>query len=116
MPDESEQSITTTYQCYLTLKSEYFVLDVGGLALTHLMCFFNQGKMSPFFIISRHALSQLANHYGKAGGALIQDNNTPWAFRATVMLRAFQQHCTVLRKPNWVVEHGGGGGGKRVRK
>lgn len=68
--------------------------------------------MSPFFIISRHALSQLANHYGKAGGALIQDNNTPWAFGATILLRAFQQHCTVLRKPNWVVEHGGGQGGR----
>lgn len=92
------------------------MLDVGGLALTHLMCFFNQSKMSPFFIISRHALSQLANHYGKAGGALIQDNNTPWAFRATVLLRAFQQHCTVLRKPNWVVEHGGEGGRGGDRK
>lgn len=82
-------------------------VDLGGLALTHLMCFLNQSKMSPFFIISRHALSQLANHYGKAGGALILDNNTPWAFRVAVLLRAFQQHCTVLRKPNWVVEHGG---------
>ena len=65
--------------------------------------------MSPFFIISRHTQSQLANHYGKAGGALIQDNNTPWAFRATILLRAFQQHCTVLCKPNWVVENGGTG-------
>lgn len=72
-----------------------------------LMCFLNQSKMPPFFIISRHALSQLANHYGKAGGALIQDNNTPWAFRATVLLKAFQQHRTVLCKPNWVVEDGG---------
>lgn len=85
----------------------YFSVDLSGLTLTQLMCFLNQSKMSPFFIISRHALSQLANHYGKAGGVLIQDNNTPWAFGATVLLKAFQQHCTVLCKSNWVVEHGG---------
>lgn len=87
-------------------------MDVGGLALAHSMCFLNQSKMSPFFIISRHALSQLANHYGEAGGALIQDNNTPWALGATVLLRAFRQHRTVLRKPNWVVELEGGRRGR----
>lgn len=77
--------------------------DPGGFLFSFiLLSFLNQSKTSPFFIISRHAPSQLSNHYGKAGGALIQDNNTPWAFRATAQLRA----CTALLKPNWVVEQG----------
>lgn len=69
--------------------------------------------MSNFFIISGHALSQLVNHYSEAGGALIQDNNTPWAFRDTVLRGAFQQKCTA-HMSNWLVEQEGKW--KRTRK
>ena len=112
-------SLKTQHPCYLTCRAEYQCVQFispprspwSGLALAHLMCFLNRSAMSPFFIISRHALSQLANHYGKAGGALIQDNNTPWAFGATARLRASQQRRTVRHGPNWVVEQGQGNGG-----
>lgn len=100
--DKSEKSVAVIPQLYFAEMSVVLLLLTSW-------AFFNQSKTSPFFIISRHAQSQLANHYGKAGGALIQDNNTPWAFGATVLLRAFQQRCTVRHRPNWVVKHGEAG-------